>query len=233
MRIAASRNARIRMTEIPKRLLLVEPDDLLRRSLADQLAGQGFAVSEAISAVAALALWAVPPADLVLVDGGLAETLCGNMRAAGFRGPILVLGGGTGVTPALLAAGASECLVKPFRLSFLTARLQFHLRQPPAETVLRIGGFQFHPSARLMVDGTGGQIRLTEKEVAILAYLHGAGTRVVPRDELLGEVWGYSAGITTHTVETHIYRLRRKLDTGGDAVVLTEPGGYRLAGLEI
>jgi len=229
MRIAASRNARIRMTELPKRILLVEPDDLLRRSLADQLAGQGFAVSEAISAVAALALWAVPLADLVLADGGVAGPLCGALRDAGFRGPILVLGGGAS---ALLAAGASECLVKPFRLSVLTARLQFHLRQPPAETVLRIGGFQFHPLARLMVDGAGGRIRLTEKEVAILAYLHGAGARVVPRDELLGEVWGYSAGMTTHTVETHIYRLRRKLDTGGDAVVLTEPGGYRLAGVE-
>ena len=212
-----------------KRILLVGPDDLLRRSLADQLAGQGFVVSEAKSAAAARLWLGGQAADLVLLDSGIADmTLaetCGALRGDGVRGPVLALGGGDAAP--LLAAGATECVVKPFRLSFLTARLQAHLRDQPRDQALRVGGFDFHPLSRLMVDGDGARIPLTEKESAILAYLHRAGERVVPRDELLGEVWGYAGAVSTHTVETYIYRLRRKF--GPQPVLLTEPGGYRLA----
>ena len=77
---------------------------------------------------------------------------------------------------------------------------------------------------------SGQKVRLTEKETSILKYLYRAGNKVVTRDILLNEVWGYNAGVTTHTLETHIYRLRQKIETEpSDAkILITEPGGYRL-----
>ena len=73
-------------------------------------------------------------------------------------------------------------------------------------------------------------MRLTEKETAILKHLYRAGDKVVSRDTLLGEVWGYNAGVTTHTLETHVYRLRQKIeaDPSNARILLTEPGGYKL-----
>ena len=95
---------------------------------------------------------------------------------------------------------------------------------------LTIGPYTFRPSAKLMTD-TGGKkkVRLTEKEAAILKFLYRAG-RVIGRDTLLGEVWGYNAGVTTHTLETHVYRLRQKIerDPAHAEILVTEPGGYRL-----
>jgi DNA-binding response OmpR family regulator len=73
-------------------------------------------------------------------------------------------------------------------------------------------------------------VRLTEKETAILKYLYRAGAKVVNRETLLSEVWGYNSGVTTHTLETHVYRLRQKMERDPSAAVIlvTEPGGYRL-----
>jgi len=74
-------------------------------------------------------------------------------------------------------------------------------------------------------------IRLTEKETNILKYLYRAGGKPVAREELLEEVWGYNSGVTTHTLETHVYRLRQKIEPerGTATLLMTEPGGYRLA----
>jgi DNA-binding response OmpR family regulator len=75
-----------------------------------------------------------------------------------------------------------------------------------------------------------GRIRLTEKEAAILKFLYRAGARAVARQVLLNEVWGYNAGVSTHTLETHIYRLRQKIepDPTNVRLLITEGGGYRL-----
>ena len=82
-----------------------------------------------------------------------------------------------------------------------------------------------------MDEGGDKKIRLTEKETAILKYLYRAGNKPVSRDTLLGEVWGYNSGVTTHTLETHIYRLRQKIeeDPSHAQILLTEQGGYRLS----
>jgi len=132
-----------------------------------------------------------------------------------------------------LDAGANDYVTKPFRLHELLARLRAHLRQSEHsdDAVLRIGPYTFQPGAKLMVDGSGRKkVRLTEKETAILKYLYRAGDRVIGRDTLLGEVWGYNAGVTTHTLETHVYRLRQKIerDPAHAEILVTEPGGYRL-----
>ncbi|MBT5494999.1 MAG: winged helix-turn-helix domain-containing protein, partial [Alphaproteobacteria bacterium] len=87
------------------------------------------------------------------------------------------------------------------------------------------------PSVKMLIeDASEKKVRLTEKETSILKFLYRAGDKVVGRDTLLGKVWGYNAGVTTHTLETHVYRLRQKieLDPSNAEILVTEPGGYRL-----
>ena len=115
----------------------------------------------------------------------------------------------------------------------LLARLRAQLRQheQSEDAIFTIGPYTFRPSTKLLLDQSGRKkIRLTEKETSILKYLFRAGDRTVGRDALLNEVWGYNAGVTTHTLETHVYRLRQKIerDPARAGILVTEPGGYRL-----
>ena len=124
-------------------------------------------------------------------------------------------------------------MVKPFRLPVLLARLRAQLRQheQSEDVVFTIGPYTFRSSAKLLIHGeTKKKIRLTEKETSILKYLYRSGSNVVDRETLLAEVWGYSAGVTTHTVETHMYRLRQKIesDPSDPKILMTKPGGYQL-----
>lgn len=93
-----------------------------------------------------------------------------------------------------------------------------------------IGPYTFRPSAKLLVNERGSKLKLTEKETAILRFLYRAGQKVVTREVLLAEVWGYNANVTTHTLETHIYRLRQKIeqDPSNARILVTEQGGYKL-----
>ena len=134
--------------------------------------------------------------------------------------------------PALLAgpvhAGvAVVALAKPVRLGALLARVEDALRHVQS---VALGPWTFDVAARMLTDGSGRRVRLTDKETAILERLSRADG-VVARDALLAEVWGYSAAVTTHTLETHIYRLRRKIETdpANATLLITEAGGYRLA----
>jgi DNA-binding response OmpR family regulator len=160
--------------------------------------------------------------------------LCRLMRRAAINVPILMLTAADSEADTVLGldAGANDYVTKPFRLSVLLARLRAHLRQSEYsdDAVLTIGPYTFQPGAKLMTDAGGRRkVRLTEKEAAILKFLYRAG-RVIGRDVLLGEVWGYNAGVTTHTLETHVYRLRQKIerDPAHAEILVTEPGGYRL-----
>ena len=97
--------------------------------------------------------------------------------------------------------------------------------------VCTIGPYEFRPTAKLLQEPRRGRkIRLTEKETAILTFLLGAGGQPVSREILLSEVWGYNSKVTTHTLETHIYRLRQKIEANpAEArILLTDAGGYRL-----
>jgi DNA-binding response OmpR family regulator len=132
-----------------------------------------------------------------------------------------------------LDSGANDYVTKPFRLSVLLARLRAQLRQHEQsdDAIFTIGPYTFRPSAKTLTDAGGRRkIRLTEKETAILKFLYRAGDQVIGRETLLGEVWGYNAGVTTHTLETHIYRLRQKIekDPSNATILVTEAGGYRL-----
>jgi DNA-binding response OmpR family regulator len=214
-------------------ILLVDDDLPLRHSVAEQLDSRGLRVVQAGTAAEAEAALAVPgDFAAILLDSGLPDgdgaALCARWRGRGLACPIILLGGHP-------VAAANDHLAKPFRLGQLLGRLDVLLRQPPAtprEAPLALGPYLFHCADRLLIradDGT--KLRLTEKEAALLNLLRAAGGAVVPRETLLQQVWGYKEGVTTHTLETHIYRLRRKIEPDSTAarLLLTEPGGYRLA----
>jgi DNA-binding response OmpR family regulator len=132
-----------------------------------------------------------------------------------------------------LDAGANDYITKPFRLNELLARLRAQLRsfESSEDAVFTIGPYVFRPAAKQLLEPLRNKrIRLTDKEASILKFLYRAAGRPVARQVLLNEVWGYNAAVTTHTLETHIYRLRQKIepDSAASKLLLTEGGGYRL-----
>lgn len=223
-----------------KRILLVDDDEALRQSLAEQLQlHEDFETAEAADGAAGLAVAREGDFAAVLLDVGLPDMdgrdLCRLMRREGVRCPIIMLTGAATDADTILGldSGANDYIVKPFRLGVLLARLRAQLRQfeQSEDATFAIGPYLFRPAAKLLlVEEKNRKIRLTEKETAILKYLYRAGDAVVGRDTLLGEVWGYNAGVTTHTLETHVYRLRQKIeqDPSHAEILVTEPGGYRL-----
>ena len=222
-----------------RKILVVDDDDVLRGSLAEQLQlHEEFSCIEAATASAGLDLVRNRHVDLVLLDVGLPDMdgreACRLMRKAGVKVPIVMLTGADTDSDTILGldAGANDYVTKPFRFGVLLARIRAHLRshEQSEDAVFKIGPYSFRPSAKMLTDAAEKKIRLTEKETAILKFLYRAGAKVVGRDVLLTEVWGYNSGVTTHTLETHIYRLRQKIeaDPSNAEMLVTEAGGYRL-----
>lgn len=223
-----------------RKILVVDDDTALRHSLSEQLRlHEEFLPTEAGTAAEALEMVGREYYDALLLDVGLPDMdgreLCRLMRRSGVRSPILMLTGADSEADTVLGldSGANDYITKPFRLTVLLARLRAQLRQHELtdDAVFNIGPYLFRPGAKLLLDDGGHKkVRLTEKETAILKYLYRAGDRTIGRDILLNEVWGYNSGVTTHTLETHIYRLRQKIerDAGTPELLVTEPGGYRL-----
>jgi len=223
-----------------RKILIVDDDAALRHSLAEQLElHEEFAVVQAETANRALEAAKQGYFDAILLDVGLPDMdgreLCRLMRRSNIRSPIVMLTSADTDSDAILGldAGANDYVTKPFRLSVLLARIRAQLRQheQSEDAIFTIGPYTFRPGAKLMLDASGRKkVRLTEKETSILKYLYRAGDRTVGRDALLNEVWGYNAGVTTHTLETHVYRLRQKIerDPAHAEILITEPGGYRL-----
>ena len=223
-----------------KKILLVDDDDALRQSLGEQLQlHEEFNPSEAVDGATALELVKDNHYDLVILDVGLPDVdgreVCRLMRRQGVRAPIIMLTGADGEADTILGldSGANDYITKPFRLGVLLARIraQMRLHERSEDAVFNIGPYSFRPSAKILLDDAENKkVRLTEKETAILKYLFRAGDKVISRDVLLNEVWGYNSGVTTHTLETHVYRLRQKIerDPSNAELLVTEPGGYRL-----
>jgi DNA-binding response OmpR family regulator len=223
-----------------RKILIVDDDAPLRHSLAEQLQlHEEFLPTEAGTAAEALECAKAHYFDAVLLDVGLPDMdgreLCRLMRRAGVRAPILMITGADGEADTILGldSGANDYITKPFRMNVLLARLRAQLRQHELseDAVFTIGPYTFRPSAKMLIDESGRKkVRLTEKETAILKYLYRAGERTIGREILLNEVWGYNSGVTTHTLETHVYRLRQKIerDPTKAEILVTEPGGYRL-----
>ncbi|MDI3309180.1 MAG: response regulator transcription factor [Acetobacteraceae bacterium] len=226
----------------PRPILIVEDDAALRATLAEQISLEGeFKADEAESASEAEAKLGCADAryDAILLDIGLPDgdgrDLCAKLRRDGKRMPVIMLTGADAEADVVrgLDAGANDYIAKPFRLNELLARLRAQLRvfDNSEDAVFTIGPYMFRPSAKLLLEPSRNRkIHLTEKESAILKYLYRAGGRPVGRQVLLNEVWGYNSAVTTHTLETHIYRLRQKIepDPSNARLLLTEGGGYRL-----
>lgn len=222
-----------------RKILIVDDDDDLRESLTDQLAlhEEFEAVSVATSAEA-LKLVKSDHFDIILLDVGLPDMdgreACKILRKNGLKSPVIMLTAQDSDADMILGleSGANDYVTKPFRFAVLLARVRAQLRQheQSEDAVFTIGNYTFKPAAKTLIDEGGSKVRLTEKETSILKYLYRAGEKVVTRDVLLHEVWGYNAGVTTHTLETHIYRLRQKIenDPSNAELLITETGGYKL-----
>jgi DNA-binding response OmpR family regulator len=222
------------------KVLLVDDDEALRKSLSEQLRlHEDFITVEAGTGTEALNLAKREHFDAILLDLGLPDIdgreVCRLMRRNGIKSPILMLTAAQTDADTILGldSGANDYVVKPFRLSVLLARLRAQLRQheQSEDEVFMIGPYTFRPSAKVLIHGeTKKKVRLTEKETSILKYLYRSGANVVGRDILLEEVCGYSAGVTTHTLETHVYRLRQKIESDpfDPKILITTPGGYQL-----
>lgn len=223
-----------------KHILIVDDDTELREALVEQLAlHDEFSTSIAECAKSGLDIAKADHVDLVLLDVGLPDMdgreACRIMRRAGVKCPVIMLTAHDSDSDTILGldAGANDYVTKPFRLNVLLARLRAQLRQheQSEDAVFAVGPYSFRPAQKLLlIEEENKKIRLTEKETAIVKYLYRAGQKVVSRDKLLGEVWGYNAGVTTHTLETHVYRLRQKIeaDPSNAEILVTEPGGYKL-----
>ncbi len=222
-----------------RKILVVDDDADLGESLTDQLdLHEEFETCSAATAAEGMAVARVDNIDLVLMDVGLPDMdgreACKLLRKNGFKGPIVMLTGQASDADTILGleAGANDYVTKPFKFAVLLARIRAQLRQheQSEDAVFTIGPYSFKPAGKLLLDEQGSKIRLTEKETSILKYLYRAGEKVVSRDVLLHEVWGYNAGVTTHTLETHIYRLRQKIekDPSNAELLVTETGGYKL-----
>jgi DNA-binding response OmpR family regulator len=222
-----------------RKILIADDDDDLRAALAEQLSlHEEFAPVHAPTAASALAVSRDQTPDLVIMDVGLPDMdgrdAVKRLREEGFKNPIIMLTGhdSDADTVAGLESGANDYVAKPFRFAVLLARMRAHLRQHEAsdDALFRIGPFTFQPGSKQLINEKGSKLRLTEKETAILRFLYRAGQSVVTRDVLLREVWGYNANVTTHTLETHIYRLRQKIerDPAKAQLLVTEAGGYKL-----
>jgi DNA-binding response OmpR family regulator len=222
-----------------RRILIVDDDTELREALVEQLSlheeFEPVAVDTGSKGVQAAKGGQI---DLVIMDVGLPD-IDGReavriLRKNGFKAPIIMLTGHDTDSDTILGleSGANDYVTKPFRFAVLLARIRAQLRQHEAseDAVFAIGPYSFQPSSKLLVSSKGNKVRLTEKETAILRFLFRAGQRSISREVLLQEVWGYNSGVTTHTLETHIYRLRQKIekDAAMPEILVTEAGGYKL-----
>ncbi|MEM6676923.1 MAG: response regulator transcription factor [Pseudomonadota bacterium] len=224
---------------VARKILLVDDDADLREALAEQLVLiDEFDVYEAEDGASGIERAKAEMHDLVILDVGLPDMdgreVCRLMRRQGVKCPIVMLTGQVSDSDQILGldAGANDYVTKPFKFPVLLARIRAQLRQheQSEDAVFPLGPYTFRPGAKLLTDETDRKIRLTEKETNILKYLYRAGGRTIDRDTLLREVWGYNAGVTTHTLETHVYRLRQKIepDPGQARILVTDAGGYRL-----
>jgi DNA-binding response OmpR family regulator len=222
--------------------LIVEDDAALRQVLADHVSSSGVfqSVEAATLDEARQHLGAVDARfDSIILDISLPDgdgrDFCARIREQGHTMPIIMLTGASdeGDVVSGLNAGANDYIAKPFRANELLARLQAQLRlfDTSEDAVFTIGHYTFRPAAKLLVGLDKKQrVRLTAKEVDILKFLYRHANQVVSRQVLLGEVWGYNAGVTTHTLETHVYRLRQKIESDpvNCRLLVTAAGGYRL-----
>jgi DNA-binding response OmpR family regulator len=223
-------------------ILIVEDDAALREALVEQLSENGdFELIEAGSlAEATLHLdHERGRIDLILLDLNLPDgdgwSFCAQLRRKGCHMPIIMLTGASSDADIVqgLEKGANDYICKPFRGSELKARIRAQLRALDASehAAFTVGPYIFRPAAKTLTERTHGRkIQLTAKEATLLKHMVRVSGKPVRREALLSAVWGYSGDTATHTLETHIYRLRQRIeaDPGHPQLLTAVPGGYQL-----
>ncbi|ATO57998.1 response regulator transcription factor [Bartonella sp. 1-1C] len=219
-------------------LLIVVDDNDLRSILVEQLQiHKEFEVLQTKTAEIGIIMAQKESVDLAIFDVGLPDLdgreAVKKLRSQGFRAPIIMITYCDTDCDTILdfKMGVNDYVTKPFRFSVLLARIRAQLRQyEHNEDSFDLGPYIFKPREKFLIDQQNNIINLTEKETAILKYLYETRDKIVNREALLEHVWGYNANIITHTLETHIYRLRKKIEKNPSKakILITDHNGYRL-----
>jgi DNA-binding response OmpR family regulator len=221
------------------RILVVGDDNLLRSVLIEQLGFEGvkYLAEAATAADIFIQIDTLMP-ELILLDVQLPDgngfEICARLRQSSFDKPILMLTGQDNESDIIkgLEVGANDCIAKPMRIGEVLGRIKEQLRlyRSSGEVRLMIGDSDFLPADKTVTDNLSGKIiTLTEKETLILKKLFRDWPADVSKDNLLLEVWGMQPDISTHTLETHIYRLRQKLTRiSSQQIINTTEQGYQL-----
>ena len=221
------------------KILLINNDKDLGEALAFQLTlDKKYEIVETSGETSAFSQINNNFCDLVIVNSQSSAlngyNLTKSLRLAGFKKPIIML---INQNNNLDIADdqnrkADEYINKPFRYPVLLKSIetQLHKFKKSENTQYSIGNYIFKPNSKILESNKNRSIRLTEKENNILKFLYKNLGNIVSRETLLHEVWGYNSKVTTHTLETHIYRLRQKIedDPSNACFLITEPGGYKL-----
>ena len=222
-----------------KKILLIESDPDLRDVLCEQLrCTDQFEVFSSEDVTETLEKLRIQSFDIILLDfhplNKDSLEACRLTYAQDVKCPILLLTGQDKVSNTVFGqdARASDYIIKPFKFPNLLARMNILLRkyEKSNHSTFTLGPYTFYPTMKMLRSQDNNEIHLTEKETDILQFLYHTTKDVVPRDILLQEVWGYNSSVTTHTLETHIYRLRQKIERNPSVaeLLVTESGGYRL-----
>lgn len=227
-----------------KRLLLVEDEPGLQLALNDRLTSEGYAVETAADGITAIARATGEPFDIIVLDvmlpGKDGFDVAKTIRSQGVQTPILMLTARSQVVDRVvgLKLGADDYLTKPFETIELLARIEALLRRAPATSPgLSLERYQFGDIAvdvrKAEVTMKGQPLELSAKEFQLLKYFIEHRGATISREELLQEVWGYSAMPSTRTVDVHVAWLRQKLESNPrlPQYILTVHGlGYKFAG---
>ena len=225
---------------LSSRILIVENNPLFSASLSQQLVLEGFKNVTEIGLLANLddLLRDVSP-DLILLSiqmpDGDSFDICRKLRSKGFFKSIIMLipKGYEDAIALSLEAGANNYAIKPLRMVELITLIRSQLFELWAfgDMQFEIGNLSFVPANKMLFDtGSNSMQRLTEKETTILKFLYHAFPSDISKAHILAEVWGFQSTVSTHTLETHIYRLRQKISQLTDKqLVVTTEHGYRLA----
>jgi len=229
----------VKLTQTERTILIIEDDKQMRQALAHQFAFiEEFIVELAETASEGIVKAESTRPDIIILDVELPDMdgreACKLMRKHKVSVPILMLTGRTSDADAILGldSGANDYVLKPIKFPLLLARIRAHVRshEKSDEVTYRVGPYEFRPASKMLVDDAQRKIRLTEKETDILRFLYKAKQKPVSRKDLRAEVWGHGVEVTTHTLETHMYRLRQKVEPNPNVTryLITEPAGYRL-----
>jgi DNA-binding response OmpR family regulator len=215
------------MNKVLKKILLVSSDDLLNKALIDQFELVklfSFKVSQSFKSINEL----FKP-DLIIYnytsnENQILETT-DWIKLRPFNCKLIILGDDLKTQIKTNIENLDNCILieKPFIYDFLEKAIVECLKESLSQ-VLHLDNMKFFPNQKIIVNAYNKEIRLTEKETGILLFLYDSANQIISKETLLNKVWGYSEGVTTHTLETHLYHLRKKLDD--DKIISTEKGGY-------